>query len=184
MPEAQPLRLSFLFWEQMGNGEHREAYKVNSKTPLSATDFLQMAGRAGRAGLDTLGEAILMAPKDVTSEKGYQHLLKLLVVRSFACVFVSAGVHKRAVECKWKTVGRREGGCGTHTIHQCKHAHTAHPHKQCTYALPPPPTHTQACMHALSHGIMGARVLPPPHTHCWAVLDRRHKVTSRTCPNF
>ncbi len=67
-----------------------------------------MCGRAGRPGLDTLGEAILMAPPHVTSEKGYQHLLKLLVVgtlrhillrRCFDKVVVVLCLNSQALRC-------------------------------------------------------------------------------------
>lgn len=45
---------------------------------LDSTKYQQMAGRAGRAGIDEAGEAILLATRD---KRANDHLFKLMRVR-------------------------------------------------------------------------------------------------------
>ncbi len=55
----------------------REHFKWNGthQVGLSATEFRQMAGRAGRAGIDDAGEAVLIAPEGDKSTLAALHAL-------------------------------------------------------------------------------------------------------------
>ncbi len=67
---------------------------------LRATEYRQMAGRAGRAGIDTQGEAILLANNPQLGKQ----LLELMQVRMFSTytyAYTNAGTYKRTYACTY-----------------------------------------------------------------------------------
>ncbi len=65
---------------------------------LRATEYRQMAGRAGRAGIDTQGEAILLANNPQLGKQ----LLELMQVRMFSTytyAYTNAGTYTHTCTC-------------------------------------------------------------------------------------
>ncbi len=75
----------------------RDHYMMNDKHWLSRLEVRQMAGRAGRSGFDTTGEAILIVGSKYTRQA--DKISKLIEVRGLSCIYTATCIAQESLMC-------------------------------------------------------------------------------------